>query len=333
MKFGVKLPHSGPLADVKAIKRVAMEAEELGYDSVWVHDHISFDTDHIMFRASGLLEQTKGIDNDFYEALTTLTYVAGFTEKVKLGTSIIVLPLRDPRVLARQAITLQALSSGRLLLGLGIGGYDTEFEIMAVPYNKRASLTEEYLEALNALLPGGYVNFRGPTISFENAAYFPKVDPIPIWHGGGAVYNQETDQMELVMSAMRRVARWCTGWVPNGTHSPKLIAEGTQTIKELAREYGRGNLNLETVANLLMFLDDDNMARKKIRRSLEALGVSVERGVADQLVGSVETAARTVEAYQKAGATTIVMQCWAENLDSFVRMLRVFAQEVIPSFK
>ena len=101
MEFGIKLPHSGALAGVDNIRRVALEAEELGFDSVWVHDHVTYDTDWYVHRSSGLIEQCEGMEPHFYESLSTLTYVAGFTDRVKLGTAILVLPLRDPRVLAR----------------------------------------------------------------------------------------------------------------------------------------------------------------------------------------------------------------------------------------
>jgi len=185
MRFGIMLPHSGALAGVDAIRRVALEAEDLGYDSVWAHDHITYDTDWFLHRGSGLFEQCQGLEPNFYESLSTLTYVAGITQRVKLGTAILVLPLRDPRVLARQAITLQALSKGRLLLGVGIGDYPRDFRVMGIPYENKNALTDEYLEALTVAFRGGNVSFRGSTVSFENAAYFPKVPPIPILYGGG----------------------------------------------------------------------------------------------------------------------------------------------------
>ena len=101
MKFGIMLPHSGALAGVEAIRRVALEADDLGFDSVWCHDHITYDTDWFWHRGSGLIEQCEGIEPHFYESISTLTWVAGMTQNVKLGTAILVLPLRDPRVLAQ----------------------------------------------------------------------------------------------------------------------------------------------------------------------------------------------------------------------------------------
>ena len=133
MKFGISLPHSGPLAAVGAIRQVATQAEQLGYESVWVHDHITYDLDWLGHRTSGVIEDEALYQPDFYESISTLAYVAGFTQRVNLGTAIIVLPLRDPRVLARQALTIQSLSGGRLVLGFGTGDYPADFQVMGIP--------------------------------------------------------------------------------------------------------------------------------------------------------------------------------------------------------
>ena len=331
MKFGIKLPHSGVLAGVEAIKRVAIEAEELGYDSVWVHDHITYDTDWFVHRSSGLIEQTEGIEPHFYESLMTLTYVAGFTEKVKLGTAILVLPLRDPRVLARQAMTLQAISNGRLLLGVGLGDYPNDFQVMGISYKARFSLTEEYLETLSAIGQGGNVSFQGSNVSFENAAYFPMTSPIPLLMGGGIGYRPEKGGDELYTPTLSRLAKWCHGWLPEGP--PRLIAEGIRRINEMAHEYGRGDVNFETVAYAPMYLAGDEIAREKTRRSLEVERFEVGRGLEESLIGSAATVSKTVEAYEKAGATAVGIRSWAEDMDSFISMMRTFAKEVMPSFR
>ena len=122
----------------------------------------------------------------FYESINTLTWVAGMTQNVKLGTAILVLPLRDPRVLARQAMTLQSLSGGRLMLGVGIGDYPSDFRVMQIPYDEKNRITDEYIDVLNAAFQGGNVDFQGPNISFENASYFPRTEPkVPVLYGVG----------------------------------------------------------------------------------------------------------------------------------------------------
>lgn len=331
MKFGIKLPHSGALAGVDAIKRIALEAEELGFESVWVHDHITYDTDWFVHRSSGTIEQTEGIEPHFYESLTTLTWVAGFTERVKLGIAILVLPLRDPRVLARQAMTVQALSKGRLLLGVGLGDYPSDFQVMNIPYMDRIALTDEYLGVLTAAFQGGNVSYKGETISFDNAAYYPKVPQIPILYGGGIVHHPEPRGAELFRPSLRRLARWCHGWVPEG--NPVLIKEGLAEIKEMAREEGRDDVEMEIVPYVPLYLGNDTVAQQKVRKSLEAEILSFEGGLKESLVGSVNTICKRVETYEEAGATMIGMRCWAEDLDSFVEMLRTFSKEVMPRFR
>ena len=330
MKFGVKLPHSGALAGVDGIKRIALEAEDLGYDSVWVHDHVTYDTDWFAHRGSGLIEQCEGMEPDLYESLCTLTWIAGFTERVKLGTAILVLPLRDPRVLARQAMTLQALSKNRLLLGVGIGDYPSDFQVMGIPYKDKTSLTDEYLQVLGTIFQGGNVSHKGTTISFENAAYFPRVAPIPIMLGGGIVFPAKAGRHQLFEPALRRAARWCHGWLPEGP--PDLLAEGMRKIEEFAQEYNRQEVDFQTIGYLPMYLGDDSLAQRKARRSLEVERHSFEVGMRESLVGSVATVSKVIEAYQETGVQGLGIRCWAEDLNSFVAMMRTFAREVMPQF-
>src|SRR5580698_10321766 len=120
MKFGVRLPNSGPLANRENIVRVAGEAERLGYHSVWVHDHVLWGSDqHRTHLSAGSAEAlTEAQRPNFYESVTTLSYIAGRTSRIRLGVAVIVLPLRNPLVLARQLANLDVLSEGRLILGV-----------------------------------------------------------------------------------------------------------------------------------------------------------------------------------------------------------------------
>ena len=185
MNFGLALPNSGPLASPVNIRRVAEEAESLGYDALLVHDHISYDTEWLGHRTSGLTRPHADIAPDLYESLVTLSFAAAATTSVRLMTSVLVLPLRDPRVLARQLITLQALSGHRLSLGIGSGDYPADFRVMEIPYAEKAAYTREYVEALGALLPGGRSDFQGDRIRIDRGAFFPETAHIPLLMGGG----------------------------------------------------------------------------------------------------------------------------------------------------
>ena len=330
MKFDINLPHSGPLAGVEAIRRIASEAEALGYDAVWAHDHISYDSDWYLHRSSGLVEQAEASDPNFYESLSTLTYVAGFTERIKLGTAILVLPLRDPRVLARQAMTIQALSGGRLILGVGIGDYPTDFRVMGIPYKSQVRLTEEYVQVLNEVLPGGRSSFHGPSVAFENASFFPKVPPIPILMGGGIRYDPNSHRDELFMPTLRRAAQWCDGWIPEGP--PNLVAEGINKLKEIGVELGKKDFQPSLVVSLNMYIGEREKVREVMKASLELERGSVERGLVDSFIGPVDRFHEVVEAYDDVGVDALRIRCYAEDVDTFVSMMTTFAREVMPRF-
>ena len=320
MKFGIALPNSGPLANVSNIDRVAAEAEELGFDTLLVHDHISYDTEWLGHRTSGLVQPHAEIEPDLYESLTTLAYAAAATRTIRLGTAILVLPLRDPRVLARQILTVQALSRGRLSLGIGSGDYPTEFRVMQAPYREKAAYTREHLDALRAILPGGRADYRGERVAFENGSFFPRVAPIPILMGGGIRANPRTGVPELFEPPLRTLVRTCDGWIPEGP--PELIRDGIALIARLVREFGRGGVDMEIRAQSPLYLGQDET-------SMARLG----RGNDHELVGSIDTVARLLDRYRTAGVDAMNLRCFADDEDSYFAMIRTFAREIMPAFQ
>ena len=320
MKFGIALPNSGPLASVSHIDRLAAEAEELGFDTLLVHDHISYDTEWLGHRTSGLAPPHAEIEPNLYESLTTLAYAAAATRTIRLGTAILVLPLRDPRVLARQIITLQALSRGRLSLGVGSGDYPTEFRIMQTPYREKAAYTREHLEALRAILPGGRAGYRGEHVAFENGSFFPRVAPIPILMGGGIRANPRTGSPELFEPPIRTLARTCDGWIPEGP--PELIGEGIALVAKLVREYGRDEVDMEIRAQSPLYLGDDETAMAKLGRGNDY-----------ELVGSIDTVMELLVRYRRAGVDAMNLRCFGDDEASYFTMIRTFAREIMPVFQ
>lgn len=320
MKFGIALPNSGPLASVSNIDRLASEAEDLGFDTLLVHDHISYDTEWLGHRTSGLVQPHAAIEPDLYESLTTLAYAAAATRTIRLGTAILVLPLRDPRVLARQIITLQALSRGRLSLGVGSGDYPSEFRIMQTPYSDKAAYTRERLEALRAILPGGRAGYRGAHVAFEGGSFFPRVAPVPILMGGGIRANPRTGSPELFEPPIRTLARTCDGWIPEGP--PELIGEGIDLIERLVREHRRGKPDMEVRAQSPLYLGDDETAMTKLGRGNDY-----------ELVGSIDTVMRLLVCYERAGVHAMNLRCFGADEASFFTMIRTFAREIMPAFQ
>jgi len=170
----VILPNYGVDATPAAIRRVAELAEELGYDSVWTTEHI--------------IVGPEAVDpyGRVYDPLVTLGWIAGWTERIGLGTSIVLVPLHNPMHLAKQAATLQELSGGRLTLGVGMGWHTDEFDFMGVEFEGRGRRGDEAIRLMRALWKGER-DFDGEHWSFHDATSEPLPSPPPeLWIGGSS---------------------------------------------------------------------------------------------------------------------------------------------------
>ncbi len=172
--FGVILPNFGHGSSPVGIRAVAEAAEELGFDSVWVTEHI--------------VVGPEGVDpyGRVYDPLVTLGWIAGWTERVGLGTSIVLVPLHNPFHLAKETATLQELSGGRFTLGVGMGWHRDEFEFMDLPFEGRGRRADESLRVMRAMWSGAR-DYDGPIWSFRDATAEPYPSPPPeIWVGGSS---------------------------------------------------------------------------------------------------------------------------------------------------
>ena len=174
MHFGVILPNYGADATPAAIRRVAELAEELGFDSVWATEHI--------------IVGPEAVDpyGRVYDPLVTLGWIAGWTERIGLGTSIVLAPLHNPMHLAKETATLQELSGGRFTLGVGMGWHRDEFDFMGVEFEGRGRRGDEAIRLVRALWKGEH-DFDGRYWSFHDATSEPLPSPPPeIWIGGSS---------------------------------------------------------------------------------------------------------------------------------------------------
>jgi probable F420-dependent oxidoreductase len=172
--FGVILPNYGKDASPDAIRRSAETAEELGFDSVWATEHI--------------IVGPEGVDpyGRVYDPLVTLGWIAGWTERIGLGTSIVLMPLHNPMHLAKEVATLQELSGGRFTLGVGMGWHKDEFDFMGVAFKNRGRRANEAIRLMRALW-NGERDFEGEYWSFQDATSEPHPSPQPeIWVGGSS---------------------------------------------------------------------------------------------------------------------------------------------------
>jgi probable F420-dependent oxidoreductase len=172
--FGVILPNYGAGSSPDGIRRFAELAEELGFDSVWATEHIIVGPD--------------GVDpyGRVYAPLVTLGWIAGFTSRVALGTSIVLAPLHHPMHLAKEVATLQELSGGRVRLGLGMGWHEPEYEFLGVPFSGRGRRGDEVIRVMRAIWSGAG-DYDGPLWSFHDATSEPLPSPQPeVWVGGSS---------------------------------------------------------------------------------------------------------------------------------------------------
>ena len=157
ISFGVRVPNSGPLSSIENIVKATKKAEELGFDAVWVHDHVVWSTEmHRHHISSGAFEAiTDAQEANFYEATTILSYLAAETKQITLGVACLVMPCRNPVYAAKQYSTLDHLANGRLLVGVGLGSKATresdEFGVFGVPYERRGDRADEYIQAMKAI--------------------------------------------------------------------------------------------------------------------------------------------------------------------------------------
>ncbi|PYM93000.1 MAG: LLM class F420-dependent oxidoreductase [Candidatus Rokuibacteriota bacterium] len=219
MRIGFSLLNNQGIDDAQALVGLASRAETLGFDSVWVHDHV-FNVGHVFDRIGG---------KPYYEPLTVLGYVAARTERVRLGTSVLVLPYHNPIRLAKTAATLDVLSGGRLIMGVGVGLIEKETLAMGAPFSERGAFTDEAIAVMRTLWSEEEPKFDGKYSRFSGMKFSPKPlqKPfIPVIIGG------------VSRAAIRRAARLGDGWHPLGL-SPEALEQAMAMLREEARACGR----------------------------------------------------------------------------------------------
>ncbi len=215
MQFGLLLPHFGEHASRSRVLDGARLAEDLGFDSVWVRDHL-------IFHPHGM----EGTDRTFYEAFLSLAAISSITQRIILGTGTVI-PHRHPIHLAQCAAILSFYSGGRVILGFGAGNFDHEFEAIGLGGIFRPDLVEENVQILRRLWTEDHVSFQGRFYHFEEVELHPKpVKPIPIWYGGNTP------------ASARRAVEYCDGWIPGRitlTTFKKRVAQMRKRSAELGR--------------------------------------------------------------------------------------------------
>ena len=293
MKFGLLLPNFGAIAGGQTIAASARLAEALGFDSVWT-------TDHVLMPAS--MPDPYG---NLIESLVALTIAATATERVQLGTSIIVMPQREPVLLAKQLAGIDVISGGRLILGAGVGWLEQEFNYLGADYENRGARFDEWLALMRALWSGDGA-FKGESKAVDDALFAPQ--PLrgretPVWIGGNS------------SMAIARAATNAQGWHPVGL-TPAELSDGLAELRALTN--GRAvTASVRTNIELL--------AEGEAAGGYSAPG-HVPRGTASEVTAELK-------AYQDAGLEYAVIWLFHQSWDELEAKINLFAKDVLPNFQ
>jgi probable F420-dependent oxidoreductase len=302
MEFGVHLPHLGHQADGPTLARFAREADTLGYHSGWVSDHIAWPAavaSRYPYSEAGDFPAPYNIP--WLDPLGTLLYVAGCTERLKLGTTVLILGYRPPVQTAKLLATLDAVSGGRTILGVGVGWMAEEFEVLGMPFDHRGARADEQLEIFEALFTRPEASYEGRFYRFPAVAFSPKPvnGHIPIWVGG----NSE--------AAFVRAARFGDALHAAFTPLPELRTHWAR-VRELAAERGRDPSALTLSARV--FLDFDGNADP-----------------AKSLLGPPDAVLEQIAAYRAAGVSHLLLDILARGgVEGRRAAMHRFATEVMP---
>jgi probable F420-dependent oxidoreductase len=244
MKIGIAIRNMGPQSNRTTIRACARIAEQAGFDALFLSDHLCIPMD-----------QTEGSGGRYLDVLATLAFIAGATDKIRLGVSVLVVPYRPAVLTAKQVATIQELSGERMILGVGVGWMKPEFEALGAEFRRRGAITDETLSVIHHLFsadtPGAY---DGPIVKFPSFMFLPRPKRPPIWVGGNSP------------AAMNRVLKFGDGW-----HPMLPAAELKANVEELnARARASGRDAPEIIVRRGLKLDDIAAARAKVAAEQEA---------------------------------------------------------------
>ena len=313
MKYGYTLPARGPLATPGTLGMIARKGEELGYDALFTGDHILVPksiASPYPYTEGG--EYPGGPSGEAMEQLTLLAFLAGQTSRIRLVTSVIIVPYRNPLLAAKAMATLDMLSGGRLVVGVGAGWMREEFEALGVPpFEERGAVTDEYIRAFKELWTSDDPHFEGKYVSFDDIHFLPKPAQRPhppIWVGGES------------RPALRRTAELADGWYPLGSNptfpmgTPEQLAAGMERLASYARRFGRDPSEIEIIYRTHQFeLTDSPVGGDRL-----------------PFVGNAEQVAGDIRRYQDMGVGSLVLDFLrqTEDLDVMLGRMERFSKEV-----
>lgn len=253
MKFGVRLPGAGPFAGPDSIHQFAKAAEEFGFDSLWMTDHVALPVDlktRYPYREDGKFFWPP--ETPYFDLVLTLAWASAATSTIEVGTSVMITGWHPPVQTAKALATLDVLNGGRTILGIGTGWMKEQFEMLGAPFERRGARTTEYIKLLKHLWSADTIDFKGEFFEYSGFKFYPKPvrrPSIPIWCGG------KSD------GVLRRVAEVADGWHPLYI-APDELRTKLKTLEGYLAERGRSLSEIELSARPVTqaSLDRDTIA-------------------------------------------------------------------------
>jgi probable F420-dependent oxidoreductase len=310
MRYGFYLPTRGPTAQPAAVTTMVQRAEMLGFHSVMVADHVvipaAIESAYPYTVGGNFLSEEEAL-----EQFTLMTFVAAKTQRLRLVSSILIVPQRNPVLTAKTIATLDWLSGGRVTVGVGVGWMREEFEALdAAPFNRRGAVTNEYLEIFKQLWTEDVSSHAGKFYSFDGLRFAPK--PLqnphpPIWVGG------HSD------AALRRVAQHADGWHPVGATAasplpPEEVARKREFILEHAAQHGRSFDSLD-IAYKAPIYDGGRAPAGETRRLFS---------------GSTDAIVEDINAFISSGVTELVFDFRSPSVAESIERMQWFAETIMP---
>ena len=234
MKIGIIFANSGKFSRPELFAELARDCEQFGFESIWTVEHVVVPQPHMPYPGSKDGQMPGGDDVPIPDPLIPLAYAAALTTKLKLSTGVIILPQRHPLYLAKQLATLDVLSKGRMMVGIGSGWMKEEFESVDVDYHARGARTDESIQAMRAVWREPVASFHGKHFHFHDVKSFPKPvqkDGIPIHVGGHSA------------AAARRAGKFGEGFFPTVTDPGKL----KEMFSQVRAEAGKAGRNPDAI--------------------------------------------------------------------------------------
>ncbi len=290
MQLGICLPHYGVTMEPAGMRTFAERVEALGFDSIWVTDHVIVPSElDIVYKRRML------------DSLTTLGFLAGVTQRLRLGTSVIILPYRNPIVLAKELASVDALSGGRLIFGAAAGWMEGEFRTLNAEFEHRGDVSDEHLRVIRALWSSTEPTYASDAFDIGGVSFSPETAQQPhppIWIGGSS------------KRAMRRAVELGEGWHPNQA-GPAQVAEGIEYMRRLSDARGRADVPAVSTRIRVAF---DGSARP---------------GRVD-LTGSPSEMAASIGRFERAGVVHMALSFPEVPFEEAIEQLDRFAAEVRP---